>query len=41
MDEIEQASRVVSSQGRQTMLAPQEVQKMLTLSAQGWGSKRI
>ncbi len=41
MDEIEQASRVVAGQGRQTMLAPQEVQKMLTLSAQGWGSKRI
>jgi len=41
MDEIEQASRVDSGQGRQTMLAPQEVQKMLTLSAQGWGSKRI
>lgn len=34
-------SRVFHDAGSQTMLAPQEVQKMLTLQAQGWGSKRI
>lgn len=27
--------------GRQTMLAPQEVQRMQVLQAQGWGAKRI
>lgn len=38
---IEQAPLVEVSQGGETMLAPQEVQKMLALSALGWGAKRI
>lgn len=38
---IEQAPLVVVGQGGEKMLAPQEVQRMLALSAQGWGAKRI
>jgi hypothetical protein len=38
---IEQAPAVQVAQGSETMLAPQEVQKMLALSALGWGAKRI
>jgi transposase len=38
---IEQAPLVVGGQGGEKMLAPQEVQRMLALSAQGWGAKRI
>lgn len=38
---IAQASPVQVCRGGETMLAPQEVQKMLALSALGWGSKRI
>lgn len=42
MDEaIEQASAVRSDRGSETMLAPQEVQRMLALSGLGWGAKRI
>lgn len=42
MDEvIEQASAVEVGRGSETMLAPQEVQRMLALSALGWGAKRI
>lgn len=33
--------RVFHDRGIQTMLAPQEVQKMFVLQAQGWGAKRI
>lgn len=40
-DVLNDASPVFHDRGSQTMLAPQEVQKMLTLQAQGWGSKRI
>src|SRR3954469_8748473 len=38
---IEQALLVEAGRGGETMLAPQEVQKMLALSALGWGAKRI
>lgn len=38
---ITQASSVEVGRGGETMLAPQEVQKMLALNALGWGSKRI
>jgi transposase len=38
---IEQAPLVDMGQGGEKMLAPQEVQKMLALSALGWGAKRI
>lgn len=38
---IEQAPLVEMGQGSEKMLAPQEVQKMLALSALGWGAKRI
>lgn len=42
MDEvIEQASAVEVGRGSETMLAPQEVRRMLALSALGWGAKRI
>ena len=42
MDEvIEQASTVEVGRGSETMLAPQEVRRMLALSALGWGAKRI
>ena len=40
-DVVTQAPAVVSGQGSETMLAPEEVQKMLALKALGWGSKRI
>ena len=35
------ALSIEDGRGGETMLAPQEVQKMLALSALGWGSKRI
>ena len=41
VEEVVQTPRVVSDLGERTMLAPQEVQKMLALSALGWGAKRI
>jgi transposase len=42
MDEVGgQAPPVGFGRGSETMLAPQEVQKMLALSALGWGAKRI
>lgn len=40
-DVVTDPSRVIDDGGRQTMLAPQEVQRMLALQAQGWGAKRI
>lgn len=40
-DVVTDPSRVMDAGGRQTMLAAQEVQKMLALQAQGWGAKRI
>lgn len=40
-DVVTDPSRVIDVVGRQTMLAPQEVQRMLALQAQGWGAKRI
>jgi transposase len=40
-DVIEQAPVVLTGQGSDKMLAPQEVQKMQALSALGWGAKRI
>jgi len=36
-----QAPKVAAGRGSETMLAPQEVQRMLALSALGWGSKRV
>src|SRR4029453_19210136 len=42
MDEVfKQALAVEAGRGGETMLAPQEVQRMLALSALGWGAKRI
>lgn len=41
MEEVFQAPQVVTGRGSETMLAPQEVQRMLALQALGWGSKRI
>jgi transposase len=41
MDEVFQAPQVESGRGSETMLVPQEVQKMLALQALGWGAKRI
>ena len=41
MEEVFQAPQVAAGRGSETMLAPQEVQRMLALSALGWGSKRI
>jgi hypothetical protein len=38
---IEQAPLVEAGRGSEKMLAPQEVQRMLALSALGWGAKRI
>lgn len=40
-DVVTDPSRVMDVGGRPTMLAPQEVQRMLALQAQGWGVKRI
>ena len=40
-DVVTDPSRVMDAGGRQTMLAPQEVHRMLALQAQGWGAKRI
>lgn len=40
-DVVTDPSGVMDVGGRQTMLAPQEVQRMLALKAQGWGAKRI
>lgn len=40
-DVVTDPSSVMDAGGRQTMLAPQEVQRMLALQAQGWGAKRI
>src|SRR5262249_22989360 len=40
-DVIAHAPAVQGDGGRQSMLAPEEVQRMLALSAQGWGAKRI
>lgn len=39
--ELVEAPVVEMCRGSETMLAPEEVQKMLALSALGWGSKRI
>jgi len=41
MEEVFQAPPVAAGRGSEAMLAPQEVQRMLALSALGWGSKRI
>lgn len=41
MEEVFQAPQVAAGRGSETMLAPQEVQRMLALSALGWGAKRI
>jgi transposase len=41
MEDVFQAPQVAAGRGSETMLAPQEVQRMLALSALGWGSKRI
>lgn len=41
MEEVFQAPQVVAGRGSETMLAPQEVQRMLALQALGWGAKRI
>jgi transposase len=38
---IAQAPGVEAGLGSETMLAPQEVQRMLALRALGWGAKRI
>ena len=38
---IAQAPEVKAGRGSETMLAPQEVQRMLALRALGWGAKRI
>lgn len=38
---IEQAPLVEVCQGSEKMLAPHAVQRMLALSALGWGAKRI
>ncbi|WP_399679814.1 helix-turn-helix domain-containing protein [Xenophilus sp.] len=38
---IEQALSVETGRRGETMLAPQEVHKMLALQALGWGAKRI
>lgn len=40
-DVVTDPPHVIYDGGRQTMLAPQEVQRMLVLQAQGWGAKRI
>ena len=41
MEEVVQALKVEADRRGETMLAPQEVQKMLALKALGWGSKAI
>ncbi len=41
MEEVFQAPQVAAGRGSETMMAPQEVQKMLALQALGWGAKRI
>ncbi len=41
MEEVFQAPQVEAGRGSETMLAPQEVQRMLALHALGWGAKRI
>lgn len=41
MEEVIQAPQVEVGRGSETMLAPQEVQRMLALHALGWGAKRI
>jgi transposase len=41
MEEVFQAPQVEADRGSETMLAPQEVQRMLALQALGWGAKRI
>jgi transposase len=41
MEEVFQAPQVAAARGSETMLAPQEVQRMLALQALGWGAKRI
>jgi transposase len=41
MEEVFQAPQVEAGRGSETMLAPQEVQKMLALQALGWGAKSI
>jgi transposase len=41
MEDVFQAPQVAAGRGSETMLAPQEVQRMLALSALGWGTKRI
>lgn len=41
MDEVFQAPQVEAGRGSETMLAPQEVQRMLALHALGWGAKSI
>lgn len=41
MEEVFQAPQVAADRGSETMLAPQEVQRMLALQALGWGAKRI
>ena len=41
MEEVLQAPQVEAGRGSETMLAPQEVQRMLALQALGWGAKSI
>lgn len=41
MEEVFQAPQVAAGRGSETMLAPQEVQRMVALQALGWGAKRI
>ena len=41
MEEVFQAPQVAAGRRSETMLAPQEVQRMLALQALGWGAKRI
>ncbi len=41
MEEVFQAPQVEAGRGSETMLAPQEVQRMLALQALGWGAKSI
>lgn len=41
MNDVIQARPGVADRGGETMLAPQEVQRMLALQALGWGAKRI
>jgi hypothetical protein len=41
MQEVFQAPQIAAGRGGETMLAPQEVRRMLALQAPGWGAKRI